>query len=308
MLVSSESVTRGYMAQNAPLMQSTQMAFAAAPTVVADGAVLNDSVALGRVQGGDATQANPEQPDDGVQRVILRNATLQIVVEDTEATIGEISGLAEGMGGWVVTANTNTVQRNGIPYTDGNITVRVPAEQLDSVIETIRAGAFEVTSQNVTGQDVTEEYVDLSSRLGNLKATEEQLQLIMDDAFTVADVLAVQTELTRVRGDIEVIEGRLRYFDQAAAFSSVTVTIRQRVESIGVVEVEGWNPLRTAADAFGNLVVLGQNFVDGVIVLLIIGVPFAIALVLAVWVLRVLWRRLRPRRVVQAAPSEVTTG
>lgn len=229
-----------------------------------------------------------------VQRVILRDASLTLRVESTDAAIRAITSLTDELGGWVVNANTNSsTAANGITYTNGNISVRVPAEQLDDVLSQIRGFAERVESETVNGRDVTEEYIDLSSRLTNLEAAERQLVSIMEDAYTVEDVLNVQAELTRVRGDIEVITGRLRYFDEAAAYSSINVTLREVIPSVGNVEVRGWNPLDTAANAFGSLIQLGQGAVDFIITVTIVWLPPLLVVGLVVVGLRRLWRRMR---------------
>jgi hypothetical protein len=278
-----------YSANTSP--QST-----AVPTMAA--MEMEESAGLVADDADGATRSNtvdvPQQ-----ERVILRNASIQIIVEDTEATIDAISTMANEMGGWVVTANSSSHTRSDdVTYTNGNITVRVPAERLDEALNTIREGALDVEREAVNGRDVTEEYVDLSSRLSNLEAAEAQLVEILESAYTVEDVLAVQAELTTVRGEIEQIEGRLRYFDEAAAFSSVAVTVREKVPQLGNVQVAGWSPGGTAQNALGVLVVIGQFVVDAAIVLVIVGAPMGVALGVVVWGARRLWQAVRGGRKV----------
>lgn len=300
----TESVAMGDMASATAMMAASTMAAPAQPQTFADdGLAISDTNTLARVEGGEPfeglQQNAPAQQEQ--QRIILKDANISIVVEDTNATINTITALAEGMGGWVVSANSNTQQRSAEDYTTGNITVRVPAQNLESVLNTIREAAIRVDSENVNGRDVTEEYVDLSSRLDNLKATEDQLAEVMDSAFTVEDVLAVQRELTRIRGEIEVIEGRLRFFDEAAAFSSVAVTVREEIPTVGNVEVAGWNPGETVENAFGALIVVGQFVVDTVIVLAILGTPFVLVGWAIFAIIRRAWRRRSNRKVATAA-------
>lgn len=243
--------------------------------------------------------SQPPSPSEPAQqeRIILRDASLAIVVESTTTTIDAISRMADEMGGWVVSADSSTSSYSqDRQVTNGTVSVRVPAAQLDSALGNIREMALEVERESVTGRDVTDEYVDLSSRLGNLEATEEQLAEIMDTAFSVEDVLNVQRELTQVRGQIETIEGRLRYFDEASAYSSISVTVTEQLPQIGNVQVAGWNPLNTAADAFGALVVAGQWAVDSAITLVILGLPTLAILAALVWVLRRAWRAVRGGR------------
>lgn len=260
-----------------------------------------NTLAVNQAEGGDdALDVSEQQPTQ--ERVILRNAEMRVSVENAADTVNQISTMADEMGGWIVSANTSvSTNVNGDEFTTGNVTVRVPAERFEDALAQIRENSLTVENENITGQDVTQEYVDLSSRLQNLQRTETQLQAVMDDAFQVEDILSVQRELTRIREEIEVIQGRLRFYDQSAAFSSIAVTARTRVANVGTVEVGGWNPLETAQNAFGALIVVGQFLVDTAIVIVILGVPFVVAIGVPVWALRRWWKRRRPQPAEEAA-------
>ena len=291
------SYDRSYTMESAPTLQATSVAVGAVAAPSRGYADAADGIAL-------VTEEESAAPAEAQERVILRDANLSVIVEDTVATIERITTLANDSGGWVVTSNTRTNNSSGGTYTTGSITVRVPAEGLDDALDIIREAATEVTQEQVNGRDVTEEYVDLSSRLRNLEATESQLAEIMESAYSVEDVLAVQVELSQVRGNIESIEGRLRYFDEASAYSSVTVSIREEVPSIGEVQVNYWNPFQTAENALGTLVILGQMAVDGLIVLVIIGLPILLVGGGIVWGLWKLFRRGRRRTSTAPATPE----
>jgi hypothetical protein len=117
------------------------------------------------------------------KRLVIQNADLTIVVADPEAKMKAIAKLAEGMGGFVVSSNLyQTYAPNGQKVPAGSIVVRVPSEQLDQALTQIKDGVVEVQSENRSGQDVTKEYVDLTSRLKNLEAAEAQLTKILENA------------------------------------------------------------------------------------------------------------------------------
>src|SRR5215813_5353071 len=136
--------------------------------------------------------------------------------------------MAEGMGGWVVNSSTSTTVRNGRNLVQAVISVRVPSAQFATALEQIKAQAVSVDIENITGDDVTNQFVDLSSQLKNLESTQDQLQKIMSTAATVEDVLTVQDKLTEVRGQIEQIKGQLNYFSEADAFSLINLTLIQK--------------------------------------------------------------------------------
>ena len=121
-----------------------------------------------------------------------------------------------------------------------SISIRIPSERLNQVLETIKAEATQpVISENINSQDVTADYVDLSSRLTNLEATEAQLQQIMDEAVKTDDVLAVYSRLTDIRSQIEVIKGQMKYYEESARLSMVSVDLVAD-EATQPVTIGGW--------------------------------------------------------------------
>ena len=235
------------------------------------------------------------QQPPGVDRVVLKNAVLAIVVDDVDSKIAQISALAEEFGGWVVNAQVSRAQSDGesrVSY--GTITVRVDADRLDEAMRMIKDGTHEVESESVTGQDVTQDYVDLSGRVANLEAAEQQLQEIMQSANKTEDVLSVYSELVRVRGEIEQIRGRLNYYDEAAAYSSIQISLRP-TPVIQPVEIAGWRPLETARNAFQALVDVLRGAADVAIAVAVFALPLLVLVGLPAWWL------LRRRRLTHAA-------
>ena len=108
----------------------------------------------------------------------------------------------------------------------------MPAGQFDNAMSTLRGMADEVTSENTSAQDVTEEYTDLNASLTNLEATQAQLLEIMTKAVTVDDILAVQQQLTNIDGQIDSIKGRMQYLEQTSATSLITVSLTQSKLSV----------------------------------------------------------------------------
>jgi hypothetical protein len=112
----------------------------------------------------------------------------------------------------------------------------------------LRGLGEKVTTHTVSGQDVTEEYVDLQSRERNLRATEESLLGLYSKAESVEEALSIQRELTNVRGEIELVQGRIKYLDQHTAYSQITLDI-QPVTSPPPPK-PAWDPGDVAAHAW----------------------------------------------------------
>jgi len=105
-----------------------------------------------------------------VERLVIKNASISIVVSDPADTLDEIITLAEGMGGFVVTSNLwQTTLSNGATVNQASITIRVPAQKLDEALRQIKSGPGEVRYESISGEDVTSQYTDLQSRLRNLE-------------------------------------------------------------------------------------------------------------------------------------------
>jgi hypothetical protein len=251
----------------------------------------------------DMTVANKQDKQAGdanaaiTDRIVLKNATLNLIVDDPAGALKTIGTLAEESGGWIVTSNSyQTAGSSGSQLTYGSITIRVPADKLNDALTRIRGLAVTVTSDNVTGEDVTQKYTDLKSQLTNLEAAEEQLRKIMDSTTKPEDVLAVYRELTNVRGQIEVLKGQIKYYDEAASFSSIAINLTPS-EAAKPLSIGGWQPGTMVKNAIETLVNAVQTLVDAVIWFAIVVLPFVIPVLVIVW----LYRRRRSRRIVQNA-------
>jgi predicted negative regulator of RcsB-dependent stress response len=263
-----------------------ELSFAAATAAPAAA----EAPALG---GGEATT---------VERLVIKNASLSIVVDDPTATVRNITSLAEGTGGFVVSTNTyqTTFGPDATAVQRANIAIRVPSAQFNSVLDQIRAMAVEVENENISGQDVTADYVDLQSRLKNLEAAEAQLQSIMEEATKTEDVLNVYNQLVYTREQIEVIKGQMKYYQEAAALSSISIELIPNVAT-QPIEIGGWHPEGTAKQAIEILVRIVQSLVDLAITFGIICGPFAFVLGLpALFGWRWWWSRRQKAKAVEA--------
>lgn len=173
------------------------------------------------------TQADQAQTATAaIERKIIRNAELSIEVAAPAEAQRKAASIAETHGGFVITSEAQ--QRDGVgqPAEVVNITMRVPAAQFDAAIGEIRALGSRVRQEKTTGQDVTEEFIDLEARLRTQRALEAQYLEIMKGATKVSDALEVNRQLAEVRGVIEQVEGRRRFLENQAALSTIKLTIQ----------------------------------------------------------------------------------
>ena len=254
------------------------------------------------VLGGSAPAADQSQKSDGFnaqeglgevpqqERLVIKDGSLSIVVDDPVHSLEAISSMAEDLGGYVVRSNLSQVRtENGLEVPQANLTIRVPAERMDEALGLIKSGAGRVLSEQVTGQDVTQEYTDLGSRLRNLENAEKELTRIMEAAEDTEDVLNVYNRLVDVQEQIEVIKGQMQYFERSAAMSSISITI-QADEAVQPLQIGGWQPAGVAKRALQALINTMTFFGDAAIWIALYLLPVLLVLMIPVVVA---WRMLR---------------
>lgn len=256
-----------------------------------------ESVSQEGAATGDFDAADDAATQDVQEQLIIRTGTIEIVVENSEETIDAIGAQVNAAGGWVVSSN---LSRRGEAKA-GNITVRVPVQQFEAMMNEIEAMAVEVLDSSTTGQDVTEEYVDRRARLENLEATAARVRSFLEDAQDVEDALAVNAELSRLEGEIEAIRGRLQYLEQSAAFSTITVHITPDALA-QPIEIGGWRASGVVRDALSALISAVQGLATILIWIVVVLLPLAL-IVLGPLAL-IYFLVSRRRRVTTAAAAE----
>jgi hypothetical protein len=252
-------------------------------------------------QPGTPTQA-AARPPVVQSRKLIRRLDLQLVVRDTEQSAKQLQDLATSLGGFVSDVNANRIE--GVLHYE--MTLRVPAERLDQAREQIRRIVLRVEREQMSTEDVTDQYVDLDARLRTLQATEAELRELLAEsrerARKTEDVMAIYRELTGVRTQIEQIQGQLNALQNLVGLSTIHLTLTP--DAVGKPLVaEGWRPGDTVREAFGNLVEFLQAVVDLLIVLVVVGLPVALIVVLPLVLLLKAWKRWEQRRAPRETPS-----
>jgi hypothetical protein len=159
--------------------------------------------------------------DINTERKIIQRASLRIEVEDFQASSDALFRIVEQSDGFISDSYsyvTDTGRKRG------DITIRVPTDKFLSVIRELEQLGT-VQSKQISGEDVTEEYIDLQARLNNSERQEKRLLEILDKAEEVKDILEVERELERVRGEIERLTGRITYLENRIELATITVSL-----------------------------------------------------------------------------------
>lgn len=256
---------------------------------------------------GTAPQKSSEAATD---RMVILNASMQVRVDDLAAAIASVRTLTQAVGGSIsqLTVSSNSES----PATDAggsasstarfqgpasaSLTLRIPAKSLTDV-EAKVSGLGKLISQSANESDVTQQHIDMSARLTNLRAEEARLRALLTRAGKISELLSVERELSRVRGDIESMQAQLTYLEGQAAMATLTLALEQPgpvVRPSG----GGWG----IVDAVTNGVQAAVVLINGLITAVIAFSPL-IALGLLVWWL--IRRSIRRRRALltQAPPQ-----
>jgi hypothetical protein len=264
----------------------------------ADQGVVVESVSESEIARAPEAAGNLQSEPISAERLVIRSANLSVIVSDPAKSLKDISRMATEMGGFVVSSHVSqrTFTEANVIADEGSITIRVPSEKLDEALERIRTGAMEVQNESISGQDVTDEFTDLQSRLRYQQAAEEQLLAIMSEARengNTEDVLAVLSRLNQVGQEIEVLKGRIQYLSESARLSSIFVQLTPDVAA-QPFEIGGWRPEGTAKDAALALVRALRFLGNAGIWIAIFVVPVtALVIGLPMVVIRAIVRRAR---------------
>jgi hypothetical protein len=266
-------------------------------TVVVEKVVERESLSMTEAPAADASYYGGEAQQSAAplpERMIIRTADMSIVVEDTEATVEAIRLMAKSYEGYI--ADSSGWLSDEQPF--ARMTIRVPAASLDEAMAQLRQMALRVDSENMSGQDVTEEYVDIAARLRNLEATETELLALLtevrENRGKAEDILAIYRELTNVRQQIESLKGRSQYLERMTDLATISINIQPKQAPRSVVEATRWNPLVTLNNALRGFVRFFQVLLDLLIYVLIFS-PLVLVPILVIWLVVRAIRRRRNR-------------
>lgn len=161
----------------------------------------------------------------GAERKIIRTSSLDMVVQHPAEVTREIAAMAESMGGYLESSNGG-----GQNATSGTLAIRVPASGFEQAQAEIRKLGLRVEAERVDAQDVTRQYVDQDARIRNLRAEEAGFLLILKQATTVKDMLAVSERLSEVRGQIEQQQAEFNALSKQIEMVSIAISLRTEPE------------------------------------------------------------------------------
>jgi hypothetical protein len=231
-------------------------------------------------------------------RLIVKNADLQLTVEDTDVAIDRLTQVVGDVGGYIISSRVWYQARLSIDYKYASITLGVPVDQFETAMRRLRDLALTVDDERAGGQDVTDEYVDLQSRLRNLEATRDRIRAFLDQAQTVEEALRVNEELKTVEDEIETVQGRMNYLFDRSSYSTITVELSPALPELPVTPTptpapapEPWSAGRVAENASKTLASILRALAELAIWFGIVVLPIVLPPVALIVFIRYLFRR-----------------
>jgi len=294
-------------ATEAPVMEESYAAPTEAPAAEF---YAQDGIAEPESKGGESPPAMPTagvyDPNNPLSdpniaanaaRLIIKNAEARLLVADTDAAIDRTTQIVGDMGGYIISSRVwyqdwfDGEEYSNFKY--ATITMGVPVEQFERTLSRLRGLAVRVLDETASGEDVTDQFVDLQSQLTNLEATRERIKTFLDEAKTVDEALRINAELAEIERQIEEIKGRMNYLSDRSAYSTITVNFEPELPKTPPTPTpvpDSWDPGKTFEDAKKSVTSAYQGIVDFLIWVFVVLVPIVAPPVLIVWII---WRLAR---------------
>ena len=294
----------------APIEPGGDSGFAGAPAVVQEA----EKSALPMPTAGVVYQTVPDvdnAPGQAayVDRKIIKNAEVSVLVEDSDIAIDRLTQVVNDVGGYIVSSRIwYQPHLDGENYKYASITLGIPVDQFEVTLRRVRGLAVRVLDENASGEDVTDQFVDLQSRLTNLEATQARIKGFLEDATTVDEALRINQELAQIEAQIEEVKGRMNYLSDRSAFSTITVTISPELPEIvtptptPTPTPKPWTPADTLDDATDTLVKSYQGIIEFAIWLFVAVLPILTPPALVIWLIFKLVRR-KPNKAPASSES-----
>lgn len=204
-------------------------------------------------------------------RQIVKTGEVTVEIDNVSAALGRVRAITSQLGGYVGGSQAGTLEDSA------TLTLRIPADRFEEALSRLHELGGEVQAEATREEDVTSAIVDMEARIANLEASERQYRALLERAAAIDDVLAVQTRLDGVRGEIEQLKAQLEQLSGLAGMSTLTVTLTPSPTPVERA-TEGWNPRATIDNAVASLVGLGQGAANVAIWFAIVGLPLLLAI------------------------------
>ena len=248
-----------------------------------------------------ATAMPPQDSAPGAlasMHMIIKNAEIKLLVTDTDIAIDRATQVVGDAGGYIVSSRVwSQPHYDGKNYKYAAITIGIPVQEFEHTLSRLRGLSVQVLDETASGEDVTNQFVDLQSQLTNLEATRERIKTFLDSAKTVDEALRINQELSVIESQIEQIKGQMNYLEDRSAYSTITINLEPELPELEPVVTptpNPWNPGETFNNAKETVTFAYQGIVNFLIWFFVVLIPILAPPALIIWgVWKLLTRRSR---------------
>jgi hypothetical protein len=223
----------------------------------------------GEKSSGD-TKQKTSVTEMSVNRMVIYHADLNLRVKNFETARKGLEAKAKGYNGYIVQSNSNTYDGE---QQSGTMTFRIPEEHFQAFLNDAEGLSVEVNSREVSGEDVTEEFVDLESRLKSKRVVEARLLAFMNAAQKTEDLLKISSDLATVQEEIDKIAGRKKFLENQTAFSTVSITLEEDAVTVPKIDNDNLNTWQKIKKQFADNINILLAFGSGLTVFLVGNLP-----------------------------------
>lgn len=251
------------------------------------GGMMGYSIAPESAPAPSTTSTTFDSTTTTVDQRVIKTGSIDMTSSDVTSTVSAVSALAITRNGFVQSsAGSEDEEGKSSAY----IIIRVPSEVFEATMTDIKSLGVHVNSESISGEDVTEQFTDVSARLAAAQAQEAQYLIILKSATTVGEVLAVQEHLAIVRSEIESLQGQVNYLTNRTDLATIGVTISEEPTAETATDSK-FDPARDANSAVALVITLGQRALSVLIWAAIIGAALGIPVALVAFIYWLVTRR-----------------
>lgn len=240
--------TASYDMGDSAIMESAQFSKKASPS-------RSSSSIVAPIAQGESV--NPNQSD----RKVVKNATMSLLVNDVRSAMKQISQQVSAAGGFIVSSNLSSPEEAA----SATISVRVPTDQLESILGQLRGMSVKVVQESVSGYDVTDQFTDSQARLKTLNDTKAKFEAMLASANTVDEILRVQQSIIQVQDQIDAIQGQLQYLENTSKTSLITIYLSTDELALPYAPSDAWRPQVVFKTAVRSLLLSLRGVANAVI-------------------------------------------
>jgi len=183
-------------------------------------------------------------------RLVTHEAELSLLVKNVKTTADAIVNYAGTVGGYMVNSSVSNPGESA----SGTVIIRVPADRLQATLGFLRQQSVQIVSESLTGDDITDQYKDIDTRLTTLNAMKKKFEAILEKATTVQDSLPIQQELFSLQDQIDQLIGQKQYLDDSIKYSKITVSLSTDELALPYASDQAWRPGVVFKEAIRSLV------------------------------------------------------